>query len=115
MPGEAGTVGIRGEEEGDLGGSCQMRPGNAGHAMTRKLALLYLGNKCSKCGISKYLEIHHRDGDWRNDDPDNLELLCIYHHKAIYPQELADKIRELIYSGVKEEQAVLTEMGIPTK
>lgn len=40
--------------------------------------------KCSKCGwkeINKYsgaipLEIHHKDGDYKNNSEDNLELLC---------------------------------------
>ena len=41
-------------------------------------------NKCSKCGwgeINTYtnkvpLEVHHKDGDYTNNNEDNLELLC---------------------------------------
>lgn len=41
-------------------------------------------NKCSKCGWGEVnlftgnvpLEIHHKDGDYTNNDEDNLELLC---------------------------------------
>ena len=40
--------------------------------------------KCCKCGWGKInettntvpLEIHHKDGDYTNNDEDNLELLC---------------------------------------
>ena len=42
------------------------------------------GNKCSSCGwceINPYtnlvpLEIEHKDGNFKNNRPDNLELLC---------------------------------------
>jgi Zn finger protein HypA/HybF involved in hydrogenase expression len=41
-------------------------------------------NKCCKCGWDKInpttgnspLEVHHKDGDYTNNDEDNLELLC---------------------------------------
>lgn len=41
-------------------------------------------NKCSECGWSKInpitgkipLEVHHKDGDYTNNDEDNLALLC---------------------------------------
>lgn len=41
-------------------------------------------NKCCKCGWNEInpftnnipLEIHHKDGDYTNNDEDNLELLC---------------------------------------
>jgi hypothetical protein len=41
-------------------------------------------NKCQNCGWSKInkstgkipLTIHHKDGNWRNNFPTNLELLC---------------------------------------
>lgn len=41
-------------------------------------------NSCSRCGWNKKhpvrgtvpLEMHHRDGNWRNNPPDNLDLVC---------------------------------------
>ena len=38
--------------------------------------------KCSECGISEWggklitLEIDHKDGDWQNNKPNNLRVLC---------------------------------------
>ena len=45
-------------------------------------------NKCQKCGWSEInqftgkvpLDIHHVDGDWENNKPENLELLCLNCH-----------------------------------
>ncbi len=43
--------------------------------------------KCQNCGIDlsklehrKYAHVHHRDGDKSNDNPTNLEVLCIECH-----------------------------------
>lgn len=41
-------------------------------------------NKCSRCGWNKKhpvtesipLELHHKDGNWRNNNPNNLDLVC---------------------------------------
>jgi hypothetical protein len=39
-------------------------------------------NKCSNCGNDTWfsepipLEIHHKDGEWKNNSPQNLEVLC---------------------------------------
>jgi 5-methylcytosine-specific restriction endonuclease McrA len=38
------------------------------------------GGRCRGCGTTERLEIHHRDGDWRNDDPANLVTLCVDCH-----------------------------------
>jgi HNH endonuclease len=42
------------------------------------------GNRCSQCGWSERhpttgkipVEVEHIDGDWRNNRPENLALLC---------------------------------------
>lgn len=31
---------------------------------------------CGLCGFKRYIEMHHIDYDWRNNDLDNLEYLC---------------------------------------
>lgn len=33
-------------------------------------------NTCEKCGKTGRLDIHHIDGNWRNDNPKNLITLC---------------------------------------
>ena len=51
----------------------------------RKLIVRYIGNEaCTKCGWAERhpvtgripVEVEHIDGDWRNNKPDNLTLLC---------------------------------------
>lgn len=50
----------------------------------KKYLLKKYKNKCSRCGWNKKhpitgnipLELHHRDGNWRNNHPDNLDLVC---------------------------------------
>lgn len=49
----------------------------------RKLAVRFLGGKCAVCGKeyeSNRLEVHHIDGNWKNDAVENLTLLCAKHH-----------------------------------
>jgi len=51
--------------------------------MKRYLLKIY-NNKCSRCGWNKKhpitekipLELHHIDGNWRNNNPKNLDLVC---------------------------------------
>jgi predicted restriction endonuclease len=46
------------------------------------------GGKCSKCGWNEIhpvtgnivLIVHHKDGDYRNSQKDNLDVLCPNHH-----------------------------------
>lgn len=37
---------------------------------------------CEKCGSEKS-ERHHRDSDFRNNNRDNIQFLCRYHHMEI--------------------------------
>lgn len=38
---------------------------------------------CEQCGASKRTEVHHRNGDWRDNSPENLQRLCrSCHNKA---------------------------------
>jgi len=52
------------------------------HKLYHQLAVAYLGNKCMLCDSNdiENLEIHHKDGDWKNNELDNLEILCEKHH-----------------------------------
>lgn len=54
-----------------------------GKKETIKRALLaHRENKCECCGLEQWfdkpipLEVHHKDGNNTNNDPDNLQLLC---------------------------------------
>lgn len=48
----------------------------------RKRLVQERGNKCEKCGINEWqggeiiIEVHHKDGNKKNNCPENLELLC---------------------------------------
>lgn len=34
------------------------------------------GNVCEKCGNSEHLDLHHKDKNRRNNELDNIEVLC---------------------------------------
>jgi len=40
--------------------------------------------KCADCGSRQNLGIHHKDLDHYNDDPDNLEILCVSCHMSLH-------------------------------
>jgi hypothetical protein len=40
------------------------------------------GGRCTRCRSTGPLEVHHLDGDWRNNQPENLESLCRPCHRA---------------------------------
>lgn len=64
------------------------------------------GYKCAKCGGESYLIIHHKDGNRRNNDLDNLTTLCKSCHADAHGQILRFKnpnlelIAELIDNGI---------------
>jgi HNH endonuclease len=39
---------------------------------------------CERCGATKRLQVHHKDRDWTNDDPKNLETLCATCHRRMH-------------------------------
>lgn len=45
---------------------------------------------CAKCGARSRLSNHHKDRDWRNNDPSNLETLCSSCHTSLHHE--ADEI-----------------------
>jgi hypothetical protein len=42
---------------------------------------------CSKCATTDDLCIHHRDGDHYNNEPDNLEVMCMSCHTSMHKAE----------------------------
>jgi 5-methylcytosine-specific restriction endonuclease McrA len=59
------------------------------------------GNRCTICGLSHDLHVHHRDGDSTNDHPQNLITLCGYCHARVHAEERRD-------GGVERVDAVLS-------
>ena len=45
---------------------------------------IHLNTKCNKCGIDVPLCIHHKDGNRKNNNPENLEVLCYNCHALIH-------------------------------
>ena len=58
--------------------------GNSISSRIRNYLMKKQNNSCSRCGWSKInettgkvpLEINHIDGNWKNNRPDNIELIC---------------------------------------
>ena len=48
------------------------------HHTARKLAYVVLNReyKCERCGSTKNVDVHHKDGDRNNNTPENIALLC---------------------------------------
>jgi hypothetical protein len=42
---------------------------------------------CNRCGETRWLVVHHRDGTHTNNAPDNLEVLCSPCHSRHHKQE----------------------------
>lgn len=51
----------------------------------RQLVLARDHHRCQVCGATAKLEVHHLDGDWRNNDPGNLETRCFTHNPRGHP------------------------------
>lgn len=43
---------------------------------------------CRKCGALGRTDVHHKDEDWQNNSPSNLERLCRLCHKELHSQFL---------------------------
>jgi 5-methylcytosine-specific restriction endonuclease McrA len=37
---------------------------------------------CEQCGTTARLEVHHIDGNWKNNQPANLQVLCRTCHRG---------------------------------
>lgn len=40
----------------------------------------FIKKNCETCGTDKKLQVHHKDRDWTNNEPSNLETLCATCH-----------------------------------
>ena len=41
-------------------------------------------SRCESCGCRQKLDIHHVDGDWKNNSADNLQVLCHSCHMKLH-------------------------------
>lgn len=57
-----------------------------GISFYRKKKLLNNNNKCEACGIEKeiVLQVHHIDGNRKNNNDSNLQILCANCHLIIH-------------------------------
>jgi len=62
-----------------IGGIEAIQPDHYGigqHADYRKLALASLPQACNRCGYDKYVIVHHKDRNRKNNCIENLEVIC---------------------------------------
>jgi 5-methylcytosine-specific restriction endonuclease McrA len=56
-----------------------MSNSTSGHKTAQRL---YAANECVRCGLTQSLHRHHKDRDPSNNDPANVEILCVPCHAA---------------------------------
>lgn len=50
----------------------------------RRIAFEHHDRKCTECGATDNIEVHHIDGDRGNNDPQNLLPLCHACHRGVH-------------------------------
>jgi hypothetical protein len=58
------------------------KPQAVGHSRIRKAILRREEGRCEVCGTDACVEVHHWDGNPRNNAPENLSLLCFNCHRS---------------------------------
>jgi len=41
-------------------------------------------SECGECGKKESLDVHHKDRDYKNNEPSNLETLCHSCHMKLH-------------------------------
>jgi hypothetical protein len=59
---------------------------------------------CEECGTTERLHVHHRDRNWANDDPANLETLCASCHLRLHWREDREVRVAAVRRGVSMRQ-----------
>lgn len=49
-----------------------------------RLAREFRESSCATCGSTENLDVHHKDGNYKNNDPSNLETLCHSCHMKLH-------------------------------
>ncbi len=52
--------------------------------------------ECVLCSFNKAVDLHHLDGDHKNNDPSNLVGLCPNHHKMYHKPEYQSEVTALL-------------------
>ena len=96
------------------------RYGKGSRKITDMFAELRGSRKCENCDSPSCLEVHHKDEDWQNNDPSNLQVLCRDCHKTCHKNVTMtglefdyefDKIVSIEDAG--EEECYDISMGAP--
>ena len=87
------------------------RYGKGTKDIQRLFSSLKENGKCEICGLDKCLEVHHKDLNWKNNNLENLQVLCKDCHgkkhnnisaaKQEYDYEF-DKIESIEYIGIED-------------
>ena len=74
-----------------------------GEFIYRKLALENNPNFCSLCGFSEEyaIEVHHIDRNRKNNDLENLVVVCANCHRGIHKKvpSILDKLKDYLYTN----------------
>ena len=66
----------------------------AAHESANKVAYLIEGRepKCEICGSTKSIDVHHKDGNYQNNEPSNLQVVCRSCHMKLHRPKPTCKI-----------------------
>ena len=64
-----------------------IRPEITHKASYHRLARKFLNPYCKNCGSTENLDIHHKDRNYKNNEPGNLETLCHTCHMKYHWQQ----------------------------
>ena len=78
-------------------------PGTA--EIEARMKLLRDAHQCEECRAVGPLEVHHRNGDWRDNAPDNLQGLCRDCHRA-KPKSSARRNSEYEFDVIRSIERV---------
>jgi hypothetical protein len=57
---------------------------NPSRSGIQKRVQIHRKESCENCGGTHWLGIHHRDGNWKNNDLSNLATLCASCHTSLH-------------------------------
>jgi hypothetical protein len=81
---------------------CKLDKNGGGYISSNHIVICFYFHKkeCIICGEKNIVEVHHFDGDHKNNDPKNLVPLCANHHKYMhhkkYKKLILDKVIDYI-------------------
>lgn len=79
-------------------------------ATLQELVKLHVRKYECSCGCTKNLEVHHIDGKWLNNSPENLTYLCKACHAKVHKELSARYEQGASWNYSEEEQALYTQI-----